>query len=198
MESNLKSSGNPNQEQLSIFLSSTSKNVSSLLTNAPVRLKIIVKEGFSAFGWDVVTNQVARSLRGSCKPLLAQNVLTGLKNLKAELLNFSLPVAPTKEELQSISLACMKLWELDSNRVLPDHDYQLDLQRGKFASDTYDAAPRKLFQFLDEKVFEKPTYKAFLALLDNYLAELGKAEEVTPEELVENMKFLNLIMVNDS
>jgi poly(U)-specific endoribonuclease len=58
-----------------------------------------------------------------------------------------------------------------------------------------DAAPDHLFTKVNEKIFEnRPTFSAFIALLDNYIAETGKAEVVTEEEKRENMNFLNLIM----
>ena len=34
----------------------------------------------------------------------------------------------SQEELADLSLACSKLWDLDSNRLEPGRDYQLDLQ----------------------------------------------------------------------
>ena len=40
-------------------------------------------------------------------------------------------------------------------------------------------------------MFEKPTYASFIALLDNYIAKSGNAEEVTQNELNEQELFLN-------
>ena len=37
-------------------------------------------------------------------------------------------VQVSQEELADLSLACSKLWELDSDRLEPGRDYQLDLQ----------------------------------------------------------------------
>jgi poly(U)-specific endoribonuclease len=51
-----------------------------------------------------------------------------------------------------------------------------------------------LFTFVDEKVLTRPTFAAFIALLDNYFAELGVTEVVTREELAENKQFLNVIL----
>jgi poly(U)-specific endoribonuclease len=57
-----------------------------------------------------------------------------------------------------------------------------------------DFAEEKLFTFVDAKIFEKPTFKAFHALLDNYSSAVGVREVVTPEELRENRKFLEMVM----
>jgi hypothetical protein len=37
-------------------------------------------------------------------------------------------VDPTSQELNNISLACSRLWELDENRLTPGQDYRLNLQ----------------------------------------------------------------------
>jgi poly(U)-specific endoribonuclease len=55
-------------------------------------------------------------------------------------------------------------------------------------------APDPLFVFVDEKVLEKPTFKAFIAILDNYIAQTGQSEVVTTEERQENQRFLNFAM----
>ena len=38
---------------------------------------------------------------------------------------------PTKKELESLSDACDRLWSLDSNRLEPNKDYIIDIQKGK-------------------------------------------------------------------
>jgi hypothetical protein len=37
-------------------------------------------------------------------------------------------VHPTQEELNDLSEACSKLWDLDDNRLVAGQDYQLNLQ----------------------------------------------------------------------
>jgi len=45
---------------------------------------------------------------------------------------------------------------------------------------------------VDEKVFkDKPTFKSFLDLMDNYVAITGVEEVVTEQERKENIKFIN-------
>jgi hypothetical protein len=60
--------------------------------------------------------------------------------------------------------------------------------------DLEDTASQPLFTFVDEKALLRPTYAAFVVLLDNYIAITGQSEVVTEEEKKENINFLNLIM----
>ncbi|RUS69749.1 hypothetical protein EGW08_022488 [Elysia chlorotica] len=90
-----------------------------------------------------------------------------------------------------------KLWDMDDNKCFPGEDYELDLQGYVCSSREVgdDHASQSLFKFVDEeKVFSRPTYKAFRALLDNYEMDLGEAETVTWEERQENHEFLTAIM----
>lgn len=101
-------------------------------------------------------------------------------------------IHPTSEELSNLSLAATKLWELDVNRLKPGRDYEIDLQRGKSSYQEGDCAPNPLFKRVNEDVFQKPTFAAFLALLDNYERETGVSETITREEKKENWDFINL------
>lgn len=47
---------------------------------------------------------------------------------------------------------------------------------------------------VDERVFSRPTYKTYLALLDNYTAETGIQETITNTERQENWNFLRAVM----
>ena len=35
---------------------------------------------------------------------------------------------PSQEELNDLSLACKRVWDLDDNRLQPGKDYDIDLQ----------------------------------------------------------------------
>ncbi len=35
---------------------------------------------------------------------------------------------PSQEELADLSKACQRVWDLDTNRLEPDRDYQINLQ----------------------------------------------------------------------
>jgi len=102
---------------------------------------------------------------------------------------------PTDAELNSVSRAAKRLWELDVNRLTPGTDYEINLQGGKKPYQTYDAADKPLFSYMKkEKFFASPTYKAFYYLLDNYERSTGQAEVVTQQEKQENWAFLDAIM----
>jgi len=98
------------------------------------------------------------------------------------------------EELSEI---CSKLWLNDENYCVAGQHYEIDIQ-GYVTSTrntSRDRARDHLFDFLDEEtVFERPTFKAFRALLDNYETETGHAEEVTQQEHAEEVRFIDLIM----
>lgn len=102
--------------------------------------------------------------------------------------------APTFSELKSLSAACNKLWELDTNRLEPNVHYELNIQVGKTAYARGDAAHEPLFKYVDPCVFERRSYKVLFDLLDNYERETGVAERVTPKELAENNAFLNAVI----
>lgn len=52
----------------------------------------------------------------------------------------------------------------------------------------------RLYKYVNEKLFSKPTYSSFIKLLDNYQRATGREEEVTAEELREQDNFLKEVM----
>uniref|UniRef100_A0A6U2B9D2 EndoU domain-containing protein n=1 Tax=Pseudictyota dubia TaxID=2749911 RepID=A0A6U2B9D2_9STRA len=103
-------------------------------------------------------------------------------------------VSPTVSVRASISKAAQHLWDLDVNRLNPNRDYKINVQGGKKPYQRYDSAPDPLFTSVDRAALRRPTYKAFIALLDNYEAEVGTAEVVTNAERREVNTFLRAIM----
>ncbi len=57
-----------------------------------------------------------------------------------------------------------------------------------------DKAKDPLFTYVKDEVLRRPTFKTFIALLDNYETSTGLAEEVTAEEIAENRRFIDAIM----
>ena len=100
---------------------------------------------------------------------------------------------PTEEELRDVSLACNKLWDLDTNRLVPGKDYEVDCGDGKKVYGRDDAAAASLFTWLDEDVLKKPTFSRFCSLLDNYNPNQGSREVVTREEKEEQAAFVEEI-----
>ena len=46
---------------------------------------------------------------------------------------------------------------------------------------------------MKEEALRRPTFRTFIALLDNYESNTGEQEEVTPEEIQENRDFIDAI-----
>ncbi|XP_031484231.1 uncharacterized protein LOC116253525 isoform X2 [Nymphaea colorata] len=100
---------------------------------------------------------------------------------------------PTEEELNNLSVACDKLWQLDLNRLVPGKDYEIDCGEGKKAYEKEDVARGALFSYLSEDVLHRPSYSRFCALLDNYNPCQGAKEVTTPEERQEQDAFIEEI-----
>ncbi|KAL5551262.1 hypothetical protein UlMin_001438 [Ulmus minor] len=100
---------------------------------------------------------------------------------------------PSREELADLSQACNKLWELDTNRLLPGKDYEIDCGEGKKVFHREDMAGGNLFRWLSEDIFRKPSFSRFCSLLDNYNPNQGSKEVVTSEERQEQAAFIEEI-----
>lgn len=128
------------------------------------------------------------------------NLLVGVPVIIALCLYFDPPEQPRKMsqeepfEDKGLNNWCEDLWEADVNRLTPDVDYDLDLQgRTRFSFDGPDMAKDPLFSFVKKEALERPTYKSFIALLDNYETATGVAEKVTEKEVQENWRFINAV-----
>ncbi|WOK98703.1 poly(U)-specific endoribonuclease-B-like [Canna indica] len=102
-------------------------------------------------------------------------------------------VEPTREELNDLSKACNRLWELDLNRLSPGKDYEIDYGRGKKVYQEGDMAAGSLFTWLSDTVLRQPTYARFCSLLDNYNPDEGCREVVSAEEKHEQTAFIEEI-----
>ncbi|GJN02190.1 hypothetical protein PR202_ga19514 [Eleusine coracana subsp. coracana] len=108
-------------------------------------------------------------------------------------IHHGLNVEPTREELNSLSMACNRLWELDLNRLVPGKDYRIECGDGKKVYQKGDRASENLFSWLGEDVLRKPTYSRFCALLDNYNPHQGYKEVVTQQDKHEEVAFIEEI-----
>ena len=197
---NVSAKNFPTPSQFALYVSSVSSETSKMLTGAPARIAEIVTKGFASFSWNLTYNRLesgSKSLGSSSSSsprllLSPASFVSGLDALVSELSNWSPPLEPSASELACLSLAAAKLWDLDHNRLVPDVDYTISLQSGKSMYDNYDAAEEPLFVNVQAEALSKPTFKAFLALLDNYVSQVGTSETVTPEEREENHNFLTL------
>jgi len=107
---------------------------------------------------------------------------------------YELKLSPEFNLDVSLSEAVQELWNLDVNRLTPGVDYQIYVQGGKKPFWKGDSAEDPLFTYVDKNALRRPTYRGFMALLDNYKAETGEAEDVSSEERKENWAFLNAIL----
>uniref|UniRef100_A0A0E0PC75 EndoU domain-containing protein n=1 Tax=Oryza rufipogon TaxID=4529 RepID=A0A0E0PC75_ORYRU len=108
-------------------------------------------------------------------------------------IHHGLNVEPTREELNSLSRACSRLWELDMNRLTPGKDYRIECGEGKKVYQKGDMASETLFSWLGDDVLRKPTYSRFCALLDNYNPHQGYKEVVTQQDKHEEVAFIEEI-----
>ncbi|XP_054882828.1 uridylate-specific endoribonuclease A isoform X2 [Poeciliopsis prolifica] len=107
------------------------------------------------------------------------------------------PVATiTDAELKSLSET---LYALDKNKASAS---QLILDPQALVADSQtssqsDLSSRPLFKYVDENaLFSRPTYAAFLNLLDNYKRITGQTESFTSQQLTEQETFLKETMLN--
>ncbi|GAB0494440.1 hypothetical protein MMPV_005733 [Pyropia vietnamensis] len=103
---------------------------------------------------------------------------------------------PTAEELSDFSLMAQRLWSLDVNRLVPDRDYQINVQRkARGMSPSSDSAREPFFTYVDTAAYSaRPTFVAFFKLLDNYSAHTGVTEVLSSGEQEEIDVFLDAIM----
>ncbi|RZS18047.1 hypothetical protein BHM03_00050268 [Ensete ventricosum] len=107
--------------------------------------------------------------------------------------NNGMGLEPIREELDNLSKACSRLWELDLNRLVPGKDYDIDCGQGKKVYQKGDMASKSLFSWISEDIFMRPTYSRFCSLLDNYNPHVGCKEVVTSEEKHEQAAFIEEI-----
>ncbi|CAM9589106.1 unnamed protein product [Ascophyllum nodosum] len=179
----------PTDTQLASFLRSLTQETGLAIRGAPSAVTEAVRDLFAEAGWDVRTNTSTRD-----EPPTLEELLGFLDGTIETLETFDLPTDPTEEELEDTKLACDRLWDLDVNRLTPEQEYSIDLQSGKKPYEEGDRALNNLFTYVREDVFERPTFAAFVKLLDNYTAVVGTDEVVTGEERQETIDFIEAVM----
>jgi poly(U)-specific endoribonuclease len=95
---------------------------------------------------------------------------------------------------KSISKAVQRIFDLDKNRLIPGQDYRLNVQGSKKPYWKEDKAEDPLFTVVSDDKLQRPTYRSFIALLDNFSSTCGAAESVTSAEVTEQWTFLKSIM----
>jgi len=96
---------------------------------------------------------------------------------------------------QQFSIIANHLWNLDKNRLVEGKDFSLNYQgNAPWRYNGRDYAAWPLFKSVNPEVFNRPTIKAFIALLDNYIHEVNVKEVNTQQEIVEVYQFLDEIL----
>lgn len=97
----------------------------------------------------------------------------------------------SKEEIKAVSEI---LYKSDVNKA---SDSDITLNKQEMARNTKgkeDLCEEPLYQYVNEEIFKRPTYKAFISLLDNYDRKTGTDETFTQEEIKEQEMFLQEIL----
>ncbi|XP_069828321.1 uridylate-specific endoribonuclease [Dendropsophus ebraccatus] len=97
----------------------------------------------------------------------------------------------SKEEIKAVSEI---LYQSDMNKAV---DSDIELNKQEMAENTkkkHDLSDEPLYKYVNEDIFKRPTFKAFIALLDNYDRKTGTDETFTKEEIKEQDIFLQEIM----
>lgn len=110
--------------------------------------------------------------------------------INGELDYSSVPVKANWE----LSSLITKIWNADNNRLTFGRDIRLSYQNQASWNYARDVSTQPLFYTLNTNIFSKPTFKAFLALLDNYEMDPSVHEDVSNQEITENYRFLDEVL----
>jgi len=152
--------------------------------------------------WDLKNNQPGENLRAGGVAAVHKALEDLLSGPLAKSTPPEPPAAPPRAKPDNIKSmgfqeAATYMWEtLDAANRLPwgDGGFTLDMQRkGNYQG--RDTCPNPLVSYVDESsnFFKSKTTQTFIALLDNYEREVGKAEVITAEEKQEMAAFLDAL-----
>ncbi|CEM36185.1 unnamed protein product [Vitrella brassicaformis CCMP3155] len=206
VQRNIEKCASPSPDQLEDFLETTVTAIRQLTAKAPDEVKDTVVDAFRSFwhvrrnepidGGDLSVDSLLRALEAlhAAYPVQNKHAADGEEGGGARKRPLRVAAAvPTDEELDDLSLAVRKMWQLDDNRLTPNVEYRINLQGGKRVHDRRDMASDHLIEYVSPEAFERPTVKAFMRLLDNYVREAGVEERVSKAEKREVWDFLHAI-----
>ncbi|XP_060081201.1 poly(U)-specific endoribonuclease-B-like [Ylistrum balloti] len=100
-----------------------------------------------------------------------------------------------QELVQDVEEVFNDLWACDNQKCYHGEDFEVYLQGRASTRNQRDVSRQSLFDYFnEEKIFSMETYQTFRDLLNNYTLECGEAEQVTPEEVKENRRFIEAVM----
>jgi hypothetical protein len=114
VQEKLEKNLSPSTEQLIAFVTGITDALVRDATALPPAIRNLCRDSFSAMGWNVRKKTITEP-----NLFTPEKLLETLKSVLNQISNFEPPVVPTQEELNDLSLACCKLWELDTNRLVP-------------------------------------------------------------------------------
>jgi poly(U)-specific endoribonuclease len=185
--------GTPEEDfaELTTFTLGFARNLRNAGAPAPKDLKVKISQVLSPV-WDLKTDQPGPRLTVPALHAALEEIIT---LLTSEDLNEEPPnddVRPASLAAMSLQDAIAYLWKLDEGNRLPWGDgFTYNLQnKGRLGADR---CSEPLFNYvnLQHPFWSRPITKAYLALLDNYERETGKAEQVTAKEREEMSLFLD-------
>ncbi|XP_073519273.1 uridylate-specific endoribonuclease [Phyllobates terribilis] len=97
----------------------------------------------------------------------------------------------SKDEIKAV---CEILYQADVNKA---EESDITLHKQEMSQNTKlkeDLCDKPLYQFVNENIFKRPTYKSFIALLNNYDRKTGTDETFTEEEIEEQNIFIQEIL----
>lgn len=87
--------------------------------------------------------------------------------------------------------------QYDGNAAIIEQDFTIDLGGRTRYNDDGDNAADPLFSWVSDDLIARPTYLAFMKLMDNYASETGVPEDISEEEIQEQWNFLDAICESD-
>ncbi|XP_075707180.1 uridylate-specific endoribonuclease [Rhinoderma darwinii] len=96
----------------------------------------------------------------------------------------------SKDEIKAVSEI---LYQSDLNKAA-ESDIKLNKQEMSQNTKKEDLCAEPLYHHVNEEIFKRPTFKAFIALLNNYDRKTGTDEACTHEHIEEQKIFLQQIM----
>ena len=162
-------------------------------SNNEVMLALCVN-GFATIGWEFIKNKGVGETPPDIEKVQAMLRATAAK-IRTAVSEANTKLEPTPAELQDLSKASDRLWQLDINWLTPENgDYEINLQEGKSWGDKRDVAPERLFVSVARGFMRRPSFSSFLALFNNYDARVGKPEVSTTDQKAEVARFLDAIL----
>ncbi|XP_053313705.1 uridylate-specific endoribonuclease [Spea bombifrons] len=97
----------------------------------------------------------------------------------------------SNQEIKEISEL---MYKLDVNKAAKSDIILNKQSMAEHTRNQDDLSEQPLYQYVNEDIFQRPTYSKFIKLTNNYIRKTGTAETYTAEELKEHQDFLEEIM----